>query len=71
MKCFSLKIIFSFKLKQHEINKTIKELKQTKIAKKTSPEIPKELCKKIFVFYHFEKSEVAQYQLFLSYRFKG
>lgn len=34
MKCFSLKIIFSFKLKQHEINKTIKELKQTKIAKK-------------------------------------
>lgn len=43
MKCFSLKIIFSFKLKQHEINKTIKELKQTKIAKKTSPEIPKEL----------------------------
>lgn len=71
MKCFSLKIIFSFKLKQHEINKTIKELKQTKIAKKTSPEIPKELWKKIFVFYHFEKSEVAQYQLFLTYRFKG
>lgn len=34
MKCFSLKIIYSFKLKQHEINKTIKELKQTKIAKK-------------------------------------
>lgn len=68
---FFFKDYISFNLKQHEINKTMKELKKTKIAKKTSPEIPKELWKKIFVFYHFEKSEVAQYQLFLSYRFKG